>query len=82
MQNSEQLRATVVMLVHAEACHFWTDGGTVSAAYHTLGTGMHAGLPGHGFVLINAAGKQVWQGNYPSMWLQPEDLLAEVRKRL
>ncbi|WP_372595258.1 peroxiredoxin family protein, partial [Actinotalea sp.] len=27
------------------------DDGTVSAAYDTLGKGMHAGLPGHSFVL-------------------------------
>ena len=61
---------------------FLLDDGKVSDAYGTLGTGMHPGLPGHGFVLINVEGDQVWQGDYPSMWLSPEDLLAEVRKRL
>lgn len=61
---------------------FLLDDGKVSEAYGTLGTGMHAGLPGHGFVLINADGAQVWSGNYPSMWLSPEDLLSEVQKHL
>jgi len=58
------------------------DDGTVSAAYGTIGTGMHEGLPGHGFVLIDADGMQRWQGNYPSMWLDPADLLDEVTSRL
>lgn len=58
------------------------DDGTVSAAYGTIGTGMHEGLPGHGFVLIDADGVQRWQGNYPSMWLDPADLLDEVTSRL
>lgn len=58
------------------------DDGTVSDAYGTLGTGMHAGLPGHGFVLIDADGVQLWQGEYPSMWLEPTDLLQEVTSRL
>jgi hypothetical protein len=61
---------------------FLMDDGKVSDAYGTLGTGMHPGLPGHGFVLINAEGDQVWQGDYPSMWLPPEELFAEVQGRL
>lgn len=61
---------------------FLLDDGTVSEAYGTLGTGMHEGLPGHGFVLVDAEGQQVWQGDYPSMWLAPDDLLAEVRRHL
>ena len=48
----------------------------------TLGRGMHAGLPGHSFVLIDADGVQRWYGEYPSMWLAPEDLFDEVRQRL
>ncbi|GIG30738.1 peroxiredoxin family protein [Cellulomonas marina] len=61
---------------------FLLDDGTVSAAYDTLGKGMHEGLPGHGFVLIDADGNQLWHGNYPSMWLAPDDLLKEVEARL
>ncbi|WP_341359302.1 peroxiredoxin family protein [Georgenia sp. M64] len=58
------------------------DDGTVSEAYGVLGTGMHEGLPGHGFVLVDADGVQRWQGEYPSMWLAPADLLEEVTSRL
>ncbi|WP_454300519.1 peroxiredoxin family protein [Salana multivorans] len=58
------------------------DDGTVSEAHGTLGTGMHLGVPGHGFILIDAEGNQVWQGDYPSMWLAPADLLDEAQSRL
>src|SRR5450830_1419726 len=61
---------------------FLLDGGAVSKAYGTIGTGMHANLPGHGFVLIDAKGVQRWYGNYPSMWITPQALLDEVLKRL
>lgn len=61
---------------------FLLDDGTVSEAYGTLGTGMHEGLPGHGFVLIDAEGVQRWYGNYPSMWLAPKALLQIVKDRL
>jgi len=61
---------------------FLLDDGTVSKAYDTLGKGMHAGLPGHSFVLIDANGTQRWYGESPSMWLAPQDLLADVRSRL
>lgn len=58
------------------------DDGTVSKAYGTLGKGMHEGLPGHGFVLIDKDGAQRWQGNYPSMWVDPAVLLNEAKNRL
>lgn len=58
------------------------DDGTVSKAYDELGKGMHAGLPGHGFVFIDKTGVQRWAGNYPSMWLPPADLLKEVQPYL
>ena len=61
---------------------FALDDGTVSDAYGTLGTGMHAGLPGHGFVLIDSEGVQRWYGNYPSMWLDPKELLEIVTGKL
>ncbi len=61
---------------------FLLDDGTVSQEYGTLGKGMHAGLPGHSFVLIDKSGHQRWYGEYPSMWLSPQDLLDEVRSRL
>ncbi|MDO9496907.1 MAG: peroxiredoxin family protein [Nocardioides sp.] len=61
---------------------FLLDDGTVSKAYGTLGNGMHAGLPGHSFVLIDAEGRQRWYGEYPSMWLDPAELLTEIRDQL
>lgn len=61
---------------------FLLDDGTVSDAYGTIGNGMHAGLPGHSFVLIDTEGQQRWYGEYPSMWLAPQELLAEVTKRV
>lgn len=47
-----------------------------------LGKGMHAGLPGHGFVLVTPAGQQVWAAEYPSMWFAPDQLLKEVTSYL
>jgi peroxiredoxin len=61
---------------------FLLDDGTVSKAYGTLGKGMHEGLPGHSFVLIDKTGTQRWYGEYPSMWLSPSDLLTQVNKHL
>ncbi|PFG17954.1 peroxiredoxin [Propionicimonas paludicola] len=61
---------------------FLLDDGTVSKAYGTLGKGMHADLPGHSFVLIDATGVQRWYGEYPSMWLEPKTLLDEIKTRL
>lgn len=61
---------------------FLLDDGTVSAAYGTLGNGMHAGLPGHSFVLIDKEGRQRWYGEYPSMWLAPQELLTKIHERL
>lgn len=61
---------------------FLLDDGAVSDEYGTLGRGMHAGLPGHSFVLIDAQGQQKWYGEYPSMWLSPQDLLQEIESRL
>ena len=58
------------------------DDGTVSKAYDTLDKGMHPGLPGHGFVLIDKDGNKLWHGNYPSMWLDPAELLKEATSRL
>lgn len=61
---------------------FLLDNGSVSQAYGTLGKGMHAGLPGHSFVLIDTNGVQRWYGEYPSMWLAPAELLKEAKSRL
>ena len=61
---------------------FLLDDGKVSTAYGTLGKGMHAGLPGHAFVLIDKDGVQRWSGEYPSMFVPTAELLTQVRKSL
>ena len=61
---------------------FLIDDGTVSTAYGTIGKGMHEGLPGHSFVLIDKTGNQRWYGEYPSMFLSTADLLKEIRAHL
>jgi peroxiredoxin len=70
------------MATYGATTPFLLDDGTVSRAYGTLGHGMHAGLPGHSFVLIDPAGVQRWYGEYPSMWLAPTDLLAEITRHM
>jgi len=61
---------------------FLLDDGTVSKEYGTLGKGMHSDLPGHSFILIDKTGKQRWYGEYPSMFISPDDLLKEVQTHL
>ncbi|UNX53321.1 peroxiredoxin family protein [Georgenia sp. TF02-10] len=80
MNTAEQIRPD--MQRYGATTPYLLDDGTVSQAYGTLGTGMHPGVPGHGFVLIDADGNQVWQGDYPSMWFAPADLLDEAESRL
>lgn len=50
----------------------------ISAAYDTLGRGHHADLPGHSFVLVDGGGEIAWRGDYPTMWVEPAELAAEV----
>lgn len=78
MNTREQITAD--MAASGVRTPFLLDDGTVSDAYATLGKGMHAGLPGHSFVLVDGAGTQRWYAEYPQ--LSPEDLLAELRNRL
>ncbi|HCX84694.1 MAG TPA: redoxin [Micrococcales bacterium] len=80
MNTAEQINADRDRLGGKTA--YLLDDGTVSKEYDTLGKGMHPGLPGHGFVLIDADGNQVWQADYPSMWIEPSELLATVRDKL
>jgi peroxiredoxin len=80
MNPAAQIRAD--MAANGVRTPFLLDDGTVSAAYGTLGKGMHAGLPGHSFVLIDAEGVQRWYGEYPSMYLSSADLLEQIRTHL
>jgi len=80
MNTREQITAD--MTANGVRTPFLLDDGTVSTAYGTIGEGMHSGLPGHSFVLIDKTGKQRWYGEYPSMFLSPADLLKEVRAHL
>jgi len=80
MNTKEQILAD--MSSNGVRTPFLLDDGTVSTEYGTIGKGMHAGLPGHSFVLIDKAGKQRWYGEYPSMWLSNSDLLKEVHSHL
>ena len=52
--------------------------GSVTRAYGMLGKGMHADLPGHGFVLIDGTGQVRWKMEYPSMFVSARDLLDAV----
>ena len=50
----------------------------VSGEYGVLGTGMHAGLPGHSFILVDATGTIAWQANFPSMYVSSDELLRTI----
>lgn len=80
MNTREQI--THDMALNGVRTPFLLDDGTVSEEYGTIGRGMHAGLPGHSFVLIDRSGQQRWYGEYPSMWLSPPELLDQVRQHL
>lgn len=51
---------------------------TVSNAYGAVGTGMHADLPGHSFVLVDGSGRIAWRGDYPSMFVSTDQLLSDI----
>ena len=80
MNTRDQIMAD--MQANGVATPFLLDDGTVSKEYGTLGKGMHAGLPGHSFILIDKTGAQRWYGEYPSMWLEPGQLMTELKTRL
>lgn len=80
MNTAEDISAD--MAANGVRTPFLLDDGTASAAYGTLGKGMHEGLPGHSFALIDPEGTQRWYGEYPSMYLSSADLLDQVRKHL
>lgn len=80
MNTREQITAD--MAANGVRTPFLLDDGSVSTAYGTIGKGMHGNLPGHSFVLIDANGQQRWYGEYPSMWLSPDQLLVQAKSHL
>jgi peroxiredoxin len=56
--------------------------GSATSAYGMLGKGMHANLPGHGFVLVDETGEVRWKMEYPSMFVPADDLLAAIEPYL
>ena len=55
----------------------------MSAAFDTLGQGMHSDTPGHAFVLVDKTDKVVWQRDYwlapyRTMYVQPAKLLGDL----
>lgn len=55
----------------------------MSAAFGTLGRGMHDDTPGHAFVLIDERGTVAWQRDYwlepyRTMYVEPARLLADI----
>lgn len=80
MNSREEIMAD--MVANKVTTPFLLDDGSVSTAYGTIGQGMHSGLPGHSFVLVDKAGQERWYGEYPSMWLSTTDLLGEIQDHL
>lgn len=58
------------------------EGAEVSEAYRMLGKGMHANLPGHGFVLVDGSGQIRWQREYPSMYAPTTEIVDQIRPYL
>lgn len=59
------------------------DDRDMSAAFDTLGRGMHPDTPGHAFVLVDERGAVVWHRDYwlepdRTMYVDPERLLADI----
>jgi len=80
MNSKQQILAD--MATNGVRTPFLLDNGTVSTEYGTIRKGMHAGLPGHSFVLIDKTGKQRWYGEYPSMHLPATRLIQRVHPHL
>jgi len=61
-----------------------SDGDrNMSQAFDMLGRGMHADAPGHAFVLIDGAGRVLWQRDYyqppyRTMYVEPQRLFDDL----
>ncbi|MBI3647579.1 MAG: peroxiredoxin family protein [Actinobacteria bacterium] len=58
------------------------EGGAVSKEYGMLGKGMHADLPGHGLVFIDASGRIRWAKEYSSMYASTSEIMSAIRPYL
>jgi peroxiredoxin len=56
--------------------------GAVSRRYGVLGKGMHANLPGHTFVFVDASGRVRWEREYPSMFASASEIMWAIRPYL
>lgn len=54
----------------------------VSSEYGVLGTGMHAGLPGHSFILVDETGTITWEQSFPSMYVPSAELVQMIANHL
>jgi peroxiredoxin len=77
MNPIDQVRSELVRFGISTPYLIDTDG-SVSKAYDVLGKGMHANLPGHGFVFIDKTGEIRWQKEYPSMYASAADVLGAI----
>jgi peroxiredoxin len=77
----EQLRPELVRF-GIETPYLVDEAAEVSEAYGMLGKGMHANLPGHGFVLVDGSGQIRWQREYPSMYVPTAEIIDQIRPYL
>ena len=73
-QEMQRFRLSYPVLIDASK--------SVSSAYGTLGTGHHADLPGHSFILIDKTGAIRWRGDYSSMYVSTSELLTKLQQAL
>ena len=79
--DSEQVLREAVSQYGISTPMISDENRDMSAAFDTLGRGMHSDTPGHGFVLVDETGTVVWQRDYwldpyRTMYVEPETLLA------
>lgn len=56
------------------------ESRAMSDAYGATGQGMHPNTDGHTFVLIDRKGRIRWRKDYSDMFIQPNQLFAEIPK--
>ena len=81
--DSEQVLREAVSQYGISTPMISDENRDMSAAFDTLGRGMHSDTPGHAFVLLDASGTVVWQRDYwldpyRTMYVEPATLLADL----